>query len=77
MKNLPKTTCHINSFPWWLFHLSNSPLYPKKDGISWRRRHAANFQHCQHSAGRPMVVMMEEFPPAQLWAFLGLVFLVF
>lgn len=60
MTNLPFSIPFPRQDP----HHSNTPLYSKKDGFSWCGRHAANFQHCEVSAGRPMVFMVERFPPA-------------
>lgn len=56
---------------------SNIPLCPKVGGFSWGRRHVASFQHPEVSVGSPMIVMVEEFSPAQTWAFLGFFFLSF
>lgn len=55
-------------------HPSHIPRCPKMGGFSWGRRHIASFQHPEVSVGSPMIVMVEEFPPAQTWAFLGCFF---
>lgn len=61
-------------FLWCCVHPSDIPLCPKKDGFSWGRSHVSSFQHPEVSAGGLMIVMVEESPPVQAWAFLGFIF---